>query len=190
MTDTGPGDSAAPSQPNPQADAAAVMAAGVPAQREPDVSDPAKLIRLGTMLQTLLAEVQRESPDEKGRQRLAQIHVETIDELGEILSEDLRDELEEFNVCCTNNETPSDGEIRVAQAQLVGWLQGLLRGMQASATAQAAMAQRQLMQVQAGAQGMQRPPGGPAGAPQQARRPSGPMPSPGDPEDNNPSGYL
>lgn len=162
----------------------------------PDVSDPAKLIRLGTMLQTLLAEVQRESPDEKGRRRLAQIHTETIEELGGILSEDLRDELEEFNVCCANNETPSDGEIRVAQAQLVGWLQGLLRGMQASATAQAAMAQRQLMQVQAGmAPGGPGGPGAPQGAsrgalPQQARRAPGPVPSPGDPEDNNPSGYL
>lgn len=155
----------------------------VPVGPQPDVSDPAKLIRLGTMLQALLAEVQREAPDEKGRARLAQIHTETIEELGGILSEDLRDELAEFNVCCANNETPSDGEIRVAQAQLVGWLQGLLRGMQASATAQAAMAQRQLMQVQSGQPG----PGAPMQRPQ---HPRGPMPAPGTPEDNNPSGYL
>ena len=126
-----------------------------PAAPQPDVSDPAKLIRLGTMVQTLLAEVQRSSPDEAGRVRLAQIHNETVEELGEILSEDLHDELMEFNVCCGQNDAPSDGEIRIAQAQLVGWLQGLLRGMQASATAQAAMAQRQLMQVQAGDPRMQ-----------------------------------
>lgn len=126
-----------------------------PVAPQPDVSDPAKLIRLGTMVQTLLAEVQRAAPDEAGRVRLAQIHNETVEELGEILSEDLHNELMEFNVCCGQNEAPSDGEIRIAQAQLVGWLQGLLRGMQASATAQAAMAQRQLMQVQAGDPQMQ-----------------------------------
>lgn len=165
----------------------------MPIQPQPDVSDPAKLIRLGTMVQTLLAEVQRAAPDEAGRMRLAAIHNETVDELGEILSEDLREELNEFNVCCGQNESPSDGEIRIAQAQLVGWLQGLLRGMQASATAQAAMAQRQLMQVQAGdprmhaaqQQAMAQQQGGmpPQQAPQGPPRKSGPPMTPD-------SGYL
>jgi len=163
----------------------------VPAVPEPDVSDPAKLIRLGTMLQTLLAEVQRQSPDEAGRMRLAAIHNETVSELGEILSEDLREELEEFNVCCGQNEAPTDGEIRIAQAQLVGWLQGLLRGMQASATAQAAAAQRQLQQVQQGLppeamQQMQR-----MQQMQQMQRRQGGAPAPaGDDSGSNPTGYL
>lgn len=125
----------------------------VDAQPEPDVSDPAKLIRLGTMLQTVLAELQTANgvTDEGGLTRLAQIHQETIEELSTILSEDLRDELMEFNDCCLN-ETPSAGELRVAHAQLVGWVQGLLRGMQATATAQAQVAQQQMMMMQAQAQ--------------------------------------
>lgn len=164
-----------------------------PTAPTPDVSDPAKLIRLGTMVQTLLAEVQRAAPDEAGRMRLAQIHNETVDELGEILSEDLREELEEFNVCCGQNDAPSDGEIRIAQAQLVGWLQGLLRGMQASATAQAAMAQRQLMQVQAGDPRMQAAQQAMAAqqgqSPAQQGRPQGPPRKSGPPMTPD-SGYL
>lgn len=160
------------------ADASAGPGANLPQpapQPTPDVTDPAKLIRLGTMLQSLLSEVHLSSPDEGGRKRLAEIHTETVSELGEILSEDLREELEEFNACCSA-DTPSESEIRVAQAQLVGWIQGLLRGMQASAANQAAMAQQQLMQMQARAQqqaamaqgqgqppGRQAPPGTPAG---------------------------
>lgn len=159
-----------------------------PAAPQPDVSDPAKLIRLGTMVQALLAEVQRESPDQAGRDRLAQIHNETVEELSEILSEDLREELMEFNGCCGNNESPSDGEIRIAQAQLVGWLQGLLRGMQASATAQAAVAQAQLAQVQSGAS-----PQGHPGHAAQAQPPRAPqqrgLPAQTAPADNA-SGYL
>jgi len=150
------------------------------------ISDPAKLIRMGTMLQTLLEEIRTDVPDEGGRVRLAQIHQETIEELSEVLSEDLREELQEFNKCCTNNEAPTEGEIRIAPAQLVGWLQGLLRGMQALATAQAAQAQQQLQQVRQG--GL--PPGAmPPGA-RRAMPPQGqPMAVPDD-DSSNPSGYL
>ena len=130
-----------------------VQAVAVDAGPQPDVTDPAKLIRLGTMLQTVLAELQASegATDEGGRERLAQIHAETVEELSGILSEDLRDELMEFNDCCST-DTPSEGELRVAHAQLVGWIQGLLRGMQATATAQAEMAQQQMMMMQAQAQ--------------------------------------
>ena len=96
---------------------------------QPDVTDPAKLIRLGTMLQTMLTELKGTETDAAGVQRLAQIHHETVDELGEILSDDLHEELLEFNKCC-GSETPSESEMRIAHAQLVGWIQGLLRGMQ------------------------------------------------------------
>lgn len=122
-----------------------------PQPPQPDVSDPAKLIRLGTMLQTLLTELQGTEPDAAGVKRLAQIHEEAIEELQKILSEELQDELLEFNTCC-GSDTPSASEMRVAQAQLVGWIQGLLHGMQATAAAQAQMAQQQMMMMQAQAQ--------------------------------------
>lgn len=161
-----------------------VDAQEIPTRPQPDVSDPAKLIRLGTMLQTVLTEVQQigSETDEGGLLRLAQIHTETIEELSEILSEDLRDELLEFNNCC-GTETPSAGELRVAHAQLVGWIQGLLRGMQATATAQAQIAQQQMMMMQAQAQQRALTPQQPAGAPA-GQQP--PKPSPNGPD----SGYL
>ena len=153
------------------------------AEPQPDVTDPAKLIRLGTMLQTMLVELKDSDTDDAGVQRLAQIHKETIDELGEILSDDLHEELLEFNDCC-GADAPSQSEMRVAHAQLVGWIQGLLRGMQATATAQAQMAQQQMMMMQA--QMQQRALGGPGGP--------GPQGAPQQPRDSGPavpdSGYL
>lgn len=129
---------------------------------QPDVSDPAKLIRLGTMLQTMLVELKDTETDEAGVARLAQIHHETVEELGEILSDDLHEELMEFNDCCSG-APPTESEMRVAHAQLVGWIQGLLRGMQATATAQAAMAQQQMLMMQE--QMKQRALGGPQQGP-------------------------
>lgn len=135
------------------------------AQPQPDVTDPAKLIRLGTMLQTMLTELKDTEHDDAGVRRLAAIHHETVEELGDILSDDLHEELLEFNNCC-GSDTPTESEMRIAHAQLVGWIQGLLRGMQATATAQAQMAQQQMIMMQA--QMQQRGiggPGGPGGAP-------------------------
>lgn len=157
---------------------------------EPDVTDPAKLIRLGTMLQTMLTELKDEETDSAGVARLAQIHQETVEELEGILSEDLREELLEFNDCC-GSDTPSESEMRVAQAQLVGWIQGLLRGMQATATAQAQMAQQQMMMMQA--QMQQRALGG-SGGPGAPGGPGGPVPGAQPPRRSGPavpdSGYL
>ena len=119
---------------------------------QPAINDPAKLIRLGTMLQALMSEVREQMPDEPGRERLAQIHSETMEQLSEVLSEELMAELHEFVGCCGDDGVPTEGEIRVAQAQLVGWLQGLLQGMQAQAIAHASQAQQhaqQVMQTQA-----------------------------------------
>lgn len=146
---------------------AMAAATQIPTPPTPDVTDPAKLIRLGTMLQIVLAELRETETDEGGLTRLAQIHRETVEELSTILSEDLRDELREFNNCC-GSDTPSEGELRVAHAQLVGWIQGLLRGMQATATAQAQIAQQQMLMMQAQAQqraiaGGGQPHGGPLG---------------------------
>ena len=92
------------------------------------VSDPAKLIRLGTMIQTLMNEVRQLDTDEEGRKLLAAIHSETMEELGTVLSSDLMEELEEFTACCDQDGVPTESEIRVAQAQLVGWLQGPASG--------------------------------------------------------------
>lgn len=133
-----------------ESDAAAAAAAET--QPRPDVTDPAKLIRLGTMLQAVLSELRGVETDDAGVQRLANIHRETISELEKILSEDLHDELMEFNSAFSGDESgavPSSSEVRVAHAQLVGWIQGLLRGMQATAQAQAKMAQQQMMMMQA-----------------------------------------
>lgn len=152
---------------------------------EPDVSDPAKLIRLGTMLQAVLAELQTAGGvgDPAGLQRLADIHTETVDELSTILSDDLRNELMEFNNCC-GNEAPTEGELRVAHAQLVGWIQGLLRGMQATATAQAQMAQQQMLMMQ-----QQRALGGTPGGMPVAPQGQQPRRAPGGPAVPD-SGYL
>lgn len=132
---------------------------------EPSVSDPAKLIRLGTMLQTLMAEVRQADTDEESRRMLARIHNETMEELATVLSTDLMDELTEFADCCGDDGVPSEAEIRVAQAQLVGWLQGLLQGLQASMAQQHAAAAMQVQQLQASRSG-QAPQ--PPGLPQQA----------------------
>lgn len=134
------------------------------------VTNPAKLIRMGTMISQLLSEVRAAPPDAEGLRRLATIHTRTLAELSDVLSEELFDELMEFNDCCDQAAPPSEDEIRVAQAQLVGWLQGLLQGMQASAATQALIAQRQLAEM---------------------RRPTGPTgPAGGPPGTGGPAGYL
>lgn len=134
-----------------------------PAAPEPMISDPAKLIRLGTMLQTLMAEVRSADTDEDSRRLLARIHTETMEELGTVLSSDLMAELSEFASCCDDDGVPTEAEIRIAQAQLVGWLQGLLQGLQASMAAQHAVAAQQLHQLGAGRGPAPGPrPGGPA----------------------------
>ena len=117
---------------------------------EPMISDPAKLIRLGTMLQTLRAEVRGADTDVESRRLLARIHAETMEELGTVLSTELMAELSEFASCCDADGVPTAAEIRVAQAQLVGWLQGLLQGLQASMAAQHAATAQQLRQLGAG----------------------------------------
>jgi hypothetical protein len=132
----------------------------------PSVSDPAKLIRLGTMVQALMAEVRSAETDEDGRRMLARIHTETMQELASVLSPDLMDELTEFSACCGDDGVPTESELRIAQAQLVGWLQGLLQGMQASAMAQQASATRHMAELQPAGPGTQ--PSGGAGLPQQA----------------------
>jgi len=121
------------------------------------ITDAAKLIRLGTMTQSLMSEAREAPLDEAGRTLLARIHGETMDALEDTISKDLLDELREFQLCIDRGaEPPSEGELRIAQAQLVGWLQGLHQGFQAMAIAQQAAAMQQLQELQAGPQAAQR----------------------------------
>lgn len=117
----------------------------------PAITDAAKLIRLGTMTQSLMTEARGAPLDEAGRTLLARIHAETMESLKETMSKDLLDELAEFQLCIDCGDTPpTESELRIAQAQLVGWLQGLHQGFQAMAMAQQAAAMQQLQQLQAG----------------------------------------
>ena len=118
-------------------------------QEGPDretVSQPSKLIRIATMVKSMLEEVRQASLDEAGRQRLRQIHERSLAELSEVLSEDLREELGEVMLPFADG-TPSESELRIAQAQLVGWLEGLFHGIQATMMTQQMMAQQQLAQM-------------------------------------------
>lgn len=110
------------------------------------VSEPSKLIRIASMTRAMLEEVREASLDDAGRQRLVAIYDQSIDELREVLSDDLVEELDAVFLPIT--EVPSEAELRISQAQLVGWLEGLFHGIQASLISQqmAASAQLDLMQ--------------------------------------------
>ena len=114
-----------------------------PEEREADISSPAKVMRIGTMVKQLLEEVRSTELDEKGRERLAEIHRRSIDELEEGLSGELIDELERLDLPFDSEDgPPTTSELRIAQAQLVGWLEGLFHGIQTAIMAQQAMAQQ------------------------------------------------
>jgi hypothetical protein len=106
------------------------------------VSRPTKLIRIAAMVRALLDEARRAPLDDAGRRSLKEIHERSIHELEGILSPDLQQELEQVTLPFSS-ETPSDAELRIAQAQLVGWLEGLFHGIQATLFTQQVQAQRQ-----------------------------------------------
>ncbi len=118
------------------------------------VSEPAKVMRIGTMVKQLLEEVRATELDEPGRDRLREIYETSVEELASSLSPDLRAELERLALPFEEGETPSGPELRVAQAQLVGWLEGLFHGIQATLFAQQTAAREQLQQMQRSAQGL------------------------------------
>ncbi|MGN6472765.1 MAG: bacterial proteasome activator family protein [Mycobacteriales bacterium] len=129
------------------------------------VEQPAKVMRIGSMIKQLLEEVRAAPLDEASRARLKEIHESSIKELSSGLAPDLRDELARLSLPFTGDEVPSDAELRVAQAQLVGWLEGLFHGIQATLFAQqmAARAQLEEMRQRALPSGPNSPqqPGGP-----------------------------
>ncbi|MCL1599059.1 MAG: bacterial proteasome activator family protein [Actinomycetia bacterium] len=117
--------------------------AGEPERPQPYVSEPSKLIRIASMTRAMLDEVREAPLDDAGRIRLLSIYDRSLEELKEVLSDDLIDELDAVFVPI-GEETPTEAELRVAQAQLVGWLEGLFHGIQASLISQQMAASAQL----------------------------------------------
>jgi hypothetical protein len=115
------------------------------------VEQPAKVMRIGTMIKQLLEEVRAAPLDDASRNRLRDIHRTSIRELEEGLAPELRDELERLTLPFSEDTIPSDAELRIAQAQLVGWLEGLFHGIQTALFAQQMAARSQLEQMRQGA---------------------------------------
>ena len=140
---------------------------GVPGgeERHEAVEQPAKVMRIGSMIRQLLEEVRQSPLDEASRVRLREIYETSVRELADGLSPDLQEELARLALPFAEG-TPTDAELRIAQAQLVGWLEGLFHGIQATLFAQQMAARQQLEQMgqrglPAGVdpQGQTRPPG-------------------------------
>jgi Bacterial proteasome activator len=139
------------------------------------VTEPAKVMRIGSMVKQLLDEVRHAPLDQASRERLAEIYERSVAELSEALSPDLQEELRSLALPFDVDSVPTDGELRIAQAQLVGWLEGLFHGIQATLFAQQLAARQQLEQLR------QLPPGA---MPQM--RPGGEM----SPQQDRPGTYL
>jgi hypothetical protein len=128
------------------------------------IEQPAKVMRIGSMIKQLLEEVRSAPLDEAGRVRLAAIHERSLDELEKGLAPELAEELRAITLPFDESSTPSDAELRIAQAQLVGWLEGLFHGIQTVLFAQQMAARTQLEQMRRALPGGQ-PGGGPEGRP-------------------------
>ena len=111
------------------------------------VEQPAKVMRIGTMVKQLLEEVRAAPLDDASRSRLREIHENSVRELSDGLAPELRDELQRLSLPFSDDSVPSDAELRIAQAQLVGWLEGLFHGIQAAMVAQQMAAQAQLAEM-------------------------------------------
>lgn len=111
------------------------------------IDHPAKVMRIGTMLKQLIAEVRSTDLDEASRSRLREIYETSVGEVGSALSPDLREELTRLASPFEQAEPPSAVELRIAKAQLVGWLEGLIQGMKAMLLAQQMSAHQQLQSI-------------------------------------------
>jgi len=132
------------------------------------VEQPAKVMRIGTMIKQLLEEVKAAPLDEASRTRLREVHATSIRELEDGLAPELREELQRLALPFSEDSVPSDAELRIAQAQLVGWLEGLFHGIQTALFAQQMAARAQLEHMRQGAlppgmPGMDGPAGGNGG---------------------------
>ena len=117
------------------------------------IEQPAKVMRIGSMIKQLLEEVRAAPLDEASRGRLREIHQRSITELEDGLAPELREELERLSLPFEGETPPSEAELRIAQAQLVGWLEGLFHGIQAALVAQQMAARLQLEQMRGGVPG-------------------------------------
>ena len=133
------------------------------------VTEPAKVMRIGSMVKQLLEEVRSAPLDEASRERLAEVYERSVTELSDALSPDLQDELRMLALPFDADGIPTDAELRIAQAQLVGWLEGLFHGIQATLFAQQLAARQQLEQMRQLPQGV--PGGAPGQGPPQPERP-------------------
>ena len=111
------------------------------------VEQPAKVMRIGTMIKQLLEEVRAAPLDEASRNRLRDIHASSIRELEQGLAPELREELDRITLPFSEDQTPTDAELRIAQAQLVGWLEGVFHGIQTALFAQQMAARAQLEEM-------------------------------------------
>ncbi len=121
--------------------------ADVAVVEEESITSPAKVMRIGSMVKQLLEEVRTAPLDEASRERLAEIYERSVVELSGALSPDLQEELHSLALPFDDDEIPSESELRIAKAQLVGWLEGLFHGIQATLMAQQFAAQRQLQEM-------------------------------------------
>ena len=134
-----------------------------PRETEAGVVEPAKVMRIGAMIRSLLEEVRQAELDEDSRDRLRDIYDASIKELAQALSPELQDELMRLALPF-DGDIPSEAELRVAKAQLVGWLEGLFHGIQAALFAQQMAARQQLAEMRSGlpmGPGPQQAPDGP-----------------------------
>jgi Protein of unknown function (DUF2587) len=128
------------------------------AEQQPAITDPGKLLRIASMVRELLDETRQAATDEQGRKRLREIYDDTMGELKDVLSDDLQEEL--ASLAPPLEGVPTESEIRIAQAQLVGWLEGLFHGIQAAMFAQQAAARAQFEELRRrGLPGAGPPPG-------------------------------
>jgi len=134
------------------------------------IEQPAKVMRVGAMMRQLLEQVREIDLDEPSRERMRDIYEQSITELSSALSPELHDELLRLSLPFSEVATPSEAELAVAKAQLVGWLEGLVQGIQATLFAQQVAAQQQLASLRGGL---------PAGAPQIPGQPQPPADRPG-----------
>jgi Protein of unknown function (DUF2587). len=136
-----------PEQEGPVDEQEVLVVPGSETEEAPDgeaIQHPAKVMRIGSMVKQLLEEVRSAPLDEASRNRMKEVYESSLKELGDVLSPDLKDELSRLSSPFDENETPSDAELRIAHAQLVGWLEGLFHGIQAMLFAQQMQSRAQL----------------------------------------------
>ena len=150
------------------------------------VEQPAKVMRIGSMIRQLLEEVKSAPLDEASRNRLREIHQSSIKELESGLAPELIEELDRLSLPFSDDRIPSEAELRIAQAQLVGWLEGLFHGIQTAIYAQQVAARAQFEQIRRSLPGG----GGVPGAAMPPMPPAQQPPHPGQPEEQGGSSGL